>query len=268
MDAESYLMTFSKQIKNYEVRRDIMREYKDHIMDCKEALMDSGFSEENAEEEAVRQMGDPAEAGFKMNRVYQKLVDWDMVIWMLAAYAFMVCLIFLYNLLNPIGPDGQRDYSTLADGVPAVVHWCIGIALAVYGIALSVFEKYTGKPLFYGYARDWGGHYLANSGLMFILSILFLYTDFIRSLCLILAYCIIQIFLRAFMTLLRERKESRLLWMTGVADCEITYKGKGTIGQNRIKMRAQDSEKGMKIPAGAPIMVVELKGFQPIVTQI
>lgn len=246
-----------------------MKEYKDHIMDCKEALMDSGFNEKDAEEEAVRQMGDPAEAGFKMNRVYQKLVDWDMVIWMLAAYAFMVCLVFLYDLLNPVGPDGLRVYGGPFDGqIPAAVNRCIGIALAAYGLALSVFEKYTGKPLFYGYARDWGGHYLANSGLMFILSILFLYTDFIHSFCLIVAYCVIQIFLRAFMTLLRERKESRLLWKTGVADCEITYKGKGTIGQSRIKMRAQDSEKGMKIPAGAPIMVVELKGFQPVVSQM
>ena len=63
MKADKYLQILTKHIENSKIRRDIMREYQDHIEDCKEALMESGMREAEAEDEAVRQMGDPDEAG-------------------------------------------------------------------------------------------------------------------------------------------------------------------------------------------------------------
>ena len=68
MKADKYLQELTKRIESSKVRKEIMREYQDHIEDCKEALMESGMSEEEAEKEAVRQMGDPGEAGRDLQR--------------------------------------------------------------------------------------------------------------------------------------------------------------------------------------------------------
>jgi len=268
MNAEQYLRKLAKQIKNHEVRGEIMKEYEEHIMDIKEALIDSGLPEKEAEEEAVRQMGDPQEAGIKMNRVYHKLLDWDMFAWMMGAYVFAVALILIYHLLTQAAFKNGISITSLGEGIPYAVNRGIAIVLATYGTALSIFEKYTGKPLFYNYARDWGRCYFANSGFMFVLSTVFLYKNPVQSLCIILSYCALQLFLRAFMTLLQERKESQFLYETGVAGSEISYKGKGTFGDHRVKVRAKDSAKGTRIQPGAPIMVIELEGFCPIVVQM
>ena len=48
MKADKYLQILTKHIENSKIRRDIMREYQDHIEDCKEALMESGMREVQA----------------------------------------------------------------------------------------------------------------------------------------------------------------------------------------------------------------------------
>lgn len=68
-----------------------MREYQAHIEDCKEALMESGMTEEAAEEEAVRQMGDPEEAGREMSRLYREILDLGIDLGLAYAYAENWC---------------------------------------------------------------------------------------------------------------------------------------------------------------------------------
>lgn len=67
MKAEEYLKEMSKEIHNREVRDCIIQEYRDHLEDAIEALLVKGMSEVEAEEEAVRQMGDPEVAGRDMD---------------------------------------------------------------------------------------------------------------------------------------------------------------------------------------------------------
>ena len=43
MKADKYLQELTKRIESSKVRKEIMREYQDHIEDCKEALMESGM---------------------------------------------------------------------------------------------------------------------------------------------------------------------------------------------------------------------------------
>lgn len=63
MKEREYLKELGKKITDSSVRKEIVNEYEAHIEDCKAALMESGMTEVEAEEEAVRQMGDPQEAG-------------------------------------------------------------------------------------------------------------------------------------------------------------------------------------------------------------
>ena len=48
MKADKYLKALTKRIENSKVREEIMREYQNHIQDCKEALMEAGMGEEAA----------------------------------------------------------------------------------------------------------------------------------------------------------------------------------------------------------------------------
>ena len=70
------------------------------------------------------------------------------------------------------------------------------------------------------------------------------------------------------MNLLQSRRETRLLWEIGTADTRINWKGKGYLCGHHMKVRVQGSEKGTEIPAGAPVMVVGMEGFKPVVAQV
>ena len=122
MKADKYLQALTKRIESSRIRKEIMREYQDHIEDCKEALMESGMSEEEAEEEAVRQMGDPGEAGREMNRIYRDVLDLNMAIWFLAC-----CVLTL--LTRWVLERGMGVVDISAAGVPVIIPEYIGRAL-------------------------------------------------------------------------------------------------------------------------------------------
>ena len=67
---------------------------------------------------------------------------------------------------------------------------------------------------------------------------------------------------------IHSRRETRLLWEIGTADTRINWKGKGYLCGRHMKVRVQGSEKGTEIPAGAPVMVVGMEGFKPVVAQV
>ena len=97
MKEREYLKELGKKITDSSVRKEIVNEYEAHIEDCKAALMESGMTEVEAEEEAVRQMGDPQEAGEAMDKIYHKVFDSNMFLWMLALGCVpIVCVCISY----------------------------------------------------------------------------------------------------------------------------------------------------------------------------
>ena len=92
MKEREYLKELGKKITDSSVRKEIVNEYEAHIEDCKAALMESGMTEVEAEEEAVRQMGDPQEAGEAMDKIYHKVFDSNMFLGM---YTDCMCVHFL-----------------------------------------------------------------------------------------------------------------------------------------------------------------------------
>lgn len=276
MKEREYLKEHGKKITDSSVRKEIVNEYEAHIEDCKVALMESGMTEVEAEEEAVRQMGDPQEAGEAMDKIYHKVFDSNMFLWMLALGCVpIVCVCISYLIArDPNAFLWLWNEALGLNKIPAVIHRNIGIGLAVYGIGLSFWEKYTGKALFYAVGRDWGqGCYVANSGLVLFISALcfvpsFPVKGYAGILCCVLIACLLNMVLRGFMNLLQSRRETRLLWEIGTADTRINWKGKGYLCGRHMKVRVQGSEKGTEIPAGAPVMVVGMEGFKPVVAQV
>lgn len=147
MKEREYLKELGKKITDSSVRKEIVNEYEAHIEDCKAALMESGMTEVEAEEEAVRQMGDPQEAGEAMDKIYHKVFDSNMFLWMLALGCIpIVCVCISYLIArDPNAFLWLWNDALGLNKIPAVIHRNIGIGLAVYGIGLSFWEKYRAK---------------------------------------------------------------------------------------------------------------------------
>lgn len=264
MKADKFLYTMAKQIHDKNVRQQIMTEYENHILDCKEALMEQGMTAEKAEEEAVRQMGDPVTAGKDMGRVYKSVLDLKMLLFFWGMGALVSLLAFgLYRA-------GAANWKGLDffEGIPLMITDVIGILLLVLGIVWSGVEKWLDLNTFYAWARDWNGGGITNSAVILLIGIVFVGHS--RGLqfiiILIFVFSLLQLLQRAVITLYRHKQETELLWEIGSADTIILpYKGEADIGG---KHRKVITLKGEEIPKGAPVMIVGLNGMKPVVEQI
>ena len=72
MRREEYLHTLTEQIRCKMARGTIEQEINDHIEDQKEEFLSEGMSQTEAEEAAVREMGDPVEVGLEMDRIHKE----------------------------------------------------------------------------------------------------------------------------------------------------------------------------------------------------
>lgn len=71
MQINEFLNSVCEQIKYKPIRNTIAEELKDHIEDKKEELIEMGQNEEEAEKNAVEQMGDAEIIGKELNKVHR-----------------------------------------------------------------------------------------------------------------------------------------------------------------------------------------------------
>ena len=79
MKAEEYLKTLTDQIRCKMAREVVRDELLAHIEDQKAAFLSEGMEQEEAEEAAVREMGDPVETGNEMDRIHRPRMAWGMI---------------------------------------------------------------------------------------------------------------------------------------------------------------------------------------------
>lgn len=249
LKADKYLKTLTKRIRNSRIREEILREYRNHIEDCKGALMESGMSEVAAEEEAVRQMGDPAEAGQEMNRLYREGLDLGMTLWFLGVAILLLPLRWIWEI-----------------HIPFYILGYIGKAFVIYGLLLSAWEKYNDFDISYAYGKSWSGGAGAmnNSGLILAIGVFFLAHDMSGGVWITLTLAVVQVVLRSFIQSLNRKRETALLWEIGVSDTAVTYKGKGTFCGRQMKIKTRDGE----IQPGIPIIIVAMDGTKPVVERV
>lgn len=106
MNKTEYLTSLTEQIQNKNARLLVREEIAAHIEDQKEAYLLSGKSEEEAEELAVKEMGDPVDTGAKLNQVHRPKTDR----WMLGA---MVALTLIGIVMQSLIRSGF-DHSQIA----------------------------------------------------------------------------------------------------------------------------------------------------------
>ena len=97
MDACEYIEAAASQIRSRRARDMVAKELEAHIEDQAAYCREQGMSEEEANLEAVRQMGDPVEVGISMDRIHRPQTDWKMVLMLVLLCVLGLCLQIALN---------------------------------------------------------------------------------------------------------------------------------------------------------------------------
>lgn len=79
MRQAEYLQILTEQIRSKKARSAVGEEIKGHIEEQKLEFMSEGMESQEAEEAAVREMGDPVAAGNELDRIHRPKMAWGMI---------------------------------------------------------------------------------------------------------------------------------------------------------------------------------------------
>ena len=96
MKREEYLQRTIEQIRCEKAREGVKRELQNHMDDQKEAFLSEGMTQTEAEESAVKEMGDPVEAGVELDRIHRPKIAWHCIL--LIGILYFAGLILQYQL--------------------------------------------------------------------------------------------------------------------------------------------------------------------------
>lgn len=129
MNIEEYITALTEQIRWKKARQGVAQEIRNHIADQTQAYEQSGIEHDKAVEMAVREMGDPIEAGAALDRIHRPQLDWRLF---LMTVLFSVIGVFLMYVTGALGAGtGQL--------MRQVVFTFFGIAVTV----IIYFMDYT-----------------------------------------------------------------------------------------------------------------------------
>lgn len=138
MTREEYLVTIEEKIRCKKAMPLIRTELEAHIDDQKEAYIQGGIDEDEAERLAVREMGDPVKTGEKLDYVHRPKNDW-----ILPGMAF-VLVIFGIVMQSIIFPNMDNGYVQDTYQLKTILNNMVGIAVmfVVWRIDYRILEKY------------------------------------------------------------------------------------------------------------------------------
>ena len=96
MNKEEYIKTLTDQIRCKMARPEVAREIEDHIEDQTRAFMSEGMNRQEAESAALKDMGNPVDAGVELDKVHRPAMPWGMIVLIIvlsvAGYVFQYIL--------------------------------------------------------------------------------------------------------------------------------------------------------------------------------
>ena len=151
MQINEFLNSVCEQIKYKPIRNTIAEELKDHIEDKKEELIEMGQNEEEAEKNAVEQMGDAEIIGKELNKVHRPRLDWKLLIILvvLLIFGFVISYIITENEhteMMQYMKEGVSEYITTNYMIKYVCFVGLGFAIGVI-IYFCDYERIKNKPL-------------------------------------------------------------------------------------------------------------------------
>lgn len=151
MQINEFLNSVCEQIKYKPIRNTIAEELKDHIEDKKEELIEMGQNEEEAEKNAVEQMGDAEIIGKQLNKVHRTRLDWKLLIILvvLLIFGFVISYIITENEhteMMQYMKEGVSEYITTNYMIKYACFVVLGFSIGVI-IYFCDYKKIKNKPL-------------------------------------------------------------------------------------------------------------------------
>lgn len=139
---DKYIKTMLEQIRCKKVHPFIEDEIKGHIEDQIEANLLDGLSQEEAEREAVRDMGDPVETGVSFDRVHRPKMAWGIlaIIGIISIFG-----IFIHMMISHDSAAYEAGYHTLYNSTGYIKGVIIGLLAMgiIYFIDYTVIARYS-----------------------------------------------------------------------------------------------------------------------------
>ena len=137
MNVAEYLAVVQEQISNKRAKKLIERELSNHVSEQMEAYKEMGMSEEAAEAESIRQMGDPVKTGYELNRLHKP----EMPYGMLSVFVILSVLGTLMQFIIFSITEIQGDYQ-----IKTVCYHIVSmmIVLLMLHVDYSFFVRYSG----------------------------------------------------------------------------------------------------------------------------
>lgn len=164
-----YLKVLLDQIRCKKARPYIRQELQDHLEDQIEANIHAGMNYERAEKEAVKDMGDPVEAGISLDRIHKPQIAWKLL--------FMISLISIAGILIHTVISGHVDGSDVSLSSRYVIHVMVGITvmMVLYFLDYTLLARFSKViavlllmmcllPLIFGYTVNGMNYYMFLRG--------------------------------------------------------------------------------------------------------
>lgn len=120
---EEYIDKLISRIRCKKARPYIEEEYRAHLEDQINANKEEGMPDEEAEKNAVLDMGNPVEVGISMDKIHRPRVAWDiiLIVGIISVLAIIVQWIFVSQISNGnYTINGISQYTTLTGEVNSV----------------------------------------------------------------------------------------------------------------------------------------------------
>ena len=77
---EEFLSKVTSKVKSKEAHNMIKKELTHHLQELSQSYKKRGFSEEDADEKAIQEMGNPFTIGEKLNPLHKPKMDWVLIV--------------------------------------------------------------------------------------------------------------------------------------------------------------------------------------------
>ncbi len=134
MDIKTFLNEISNEIKYNPVKKGITDELKSHIEEIKQEYVENGIEENEAEEKAVKQMGNATDIGKKLNKIHRPKLDLKLLILIFILIGFGITI----SILKQSSTNNNYIINT-------IIYMAIGMILSIciYFVDYKKIKKYS-----------------------------------------------------------------------------------------------------------------------------
>ena len=138
LDVKEFLNNVCQEIKYKPIRKGIADELENHIQEIKEEYIETGMNEAEAEEKAVKQMGEAKTIGKELNKVHKPKLDWKLLL-------ITVILIYFGILVDMIRANNLLKNSITGEIIRYVIFLGVGIIPSgiIYFTDYKKLKKYS-----------------------------------------------------------------------------------------------------------------------------